>query len=197
MCYYRQNKRNAEAKGAAKMKENKTIKIITLITGILTVLLGFYAVVRPMRTFLAIGWILGMLFLVNGIELVILSLSKEKKDIGACILGVLEGLGGIILLFSGVQRFLTDIMATYLVGTSVLIYGIFQIAAGVKKFKDSKGKGILAIICGVLSIIVGIIAFTHPILTMFSVGYMIAFSVLMQGVNMIVLAVNFGKASEE
>lgn len=32
---------------------------------------------------------------------------------------------------------------------------------------------------------------------MFSVGYMIAFSVLMQGVNMIVLAVNFGKASEE
>ena len=92
------------------MKENKTIKIITLITGILTVLLGFYAVVRPMRTFLAIGWILGMLFLVNGIELVILSLSKEKKDIGACILGVLEGLGGIILLFSGVQRFLQDII---------------------------------------------------------------------------------------
>ena len=57
-------------KGAAKMKENKTIKIITMITGILTVLLGFYAVVRPMRTFLAIGWILGMLLFVNGIELV-------------------------------------------------------------------------------------------------------------------------------
>ena len=177
-------------KGAAKMKENKTIKIITMITGILTVLLGFYAVVRPMRTFLAIGWILGMLLFVNGIELVILSLSK------GCILGVLEGLGGIILLFSGVQRFLTDIMATYLVGASVLIYGIFQIVAGVKKFKDSKGKAILAIVCGVLSIIVSIIAFTHPVLTMFSVGYMIAFAVLMQGINMIVLAVNFGKESE-
>ena len=120
-------------KGAAKMKENKTIKIITMITGILTVLLGFYAVVRPMRTFLAIGWILGMLLFVNGIELVILSLSKEKKDIGGCILGVLEGLGGIILLFSGVQRFLTDIMATYLVGASILVYGIFQIVTGVKK----------------------------------------------------------------
>lgn len=77
MCYHRKNKRNAEMKGAAKMKENKTIKIITMITGILTVLLGFYAVVRPMRTFLAIGWILGMLLFVNGIELVILSLSKE------------------------------------------------------------------------------------------------------------------------
>lgn len=169
-------------KGAAKMKENKTIKIITMITGILTVLLGFYAVVRPMRTFLAIGWILGMLLFVNGIELVILSLSKEKKDIGGCILGVLgRTWADIILLFSGVQRFLTDIMATYLVGASVLIYGIFQIVAGVKKFKDSKGKAILAIVCGVLSIIVSIIAFTHPVLTMFSVGYMIAFAVLIAG----------------
>ena len=87
-------------------------------------------------------------------------------------------------------------MATYLVGASVLIYGIFQIVAGVKKFQDSKGKAILAIVCGVLSIIVSIIAFTHPVLTMFSVGYMIAFAVLMQGINMIVLAVNFGKESE-
>lgn len=73
---------------------------------------------------------------------------------------------------------------------------IFQIVAGVKKFQDSKGKAILAIVCGVLSIIVSIIAFTHPVLTMFSVGYMIAFAVLMQGINMIVLAVNFGKESE-
>ncbi|MFR6242608.1 MAG: DUF308 domain-containing protein [Mediterraneibacter faecis] len=47
-----------------------------------------------------------------------------------------------------------------------------------------------------LSIIVSIIAFTHPVLTMFSVGYMIAFAVLMQGINMIVLAVNFGKEGE-
>ncbi|MDD6572549.1 MAG: DUF308 domain-containing protein [Thermoflexaceae bacterium] len=174
------------------MKEKKTMHMITWITGILTVLLGLYAVVRPMRTFLSIGWILGTLLLVNGIELVILSLSKEKKEIGTCILGVVEGLAGIILLFSGLQRFLTDIMATYLVGVSIFIYGIFQITGGVRSLKVSKGKGILVIICGVLSIIVSMIAVSHPILTMFSVGYIIAFSILMQGINMIVLAINMG-----
>ena len=84
-------------------------------------------------------------------------------------------------------------MAAYLVGASILIYGIFQIAGGVKCLKVSKGKGILAIVCGVLSVIVSIMAFNHPVLTMVSVGYMIAFSVLMQGINMIVLAVNLGK----
>ena len=121
------------------------------------------------------------------------ALSKEKKKIGECILGVLEGLAGIILLFSGIQRFITDVMAAYLVGASILIYGIFQIVSGTKVYKTSKGKGILSIVCGVLSVIVSIISFTHPVLTMISAGYMIAFSVLMQGINMIVLGINFGK----
>lgn len=174
------------------MKDNKALKYLTLITGVLTLLLGVYTLVRPMRTFLAIGWILGILLFVNGIELVILSLSKEKKEIGR-ILGVLEGLAGIVLLFSGIQRFITDVMAAYLVGAIILIYGIFQIAGGAKVYKTSKGKGILSIVCGVLSVIVSIISFTHPVLTMISAGYMIAFSVLMQGINMIVLGINFGK----
>ena len=175
------------------MKDNKALKYLTLITGVLTLLLGVYTLVRPMRTFLAIGWILGILLFVNGIELVVLSLSKEKKEIGACILGVLEGLAGLILLFSGIQRFITDVMAAYMVGAIILIYGIFQIVGGIKTYSTSKGKGILSIICGILSVIVSIISFTHPVLTMISAGYMIAFSVLMQGINMIVLGINFGK----
>ena len=81
-------------------------------------------------------------------------------------------------------------MAAYLVGAIILIYGIFQIAGGAKVYKTSKGKGILSIVCGVLSVIVSIISFTHPVLTMIS---RIAFSVLMQGINMIVLGINFGK----
>ena len=62
------------------MKDNKALKYLTLITGVLTLLLGVYTLVRPMRTFLAIGWILGILLFVNGIELVILSLSKERRN---------------------------------------------------------------------------------------------------------------------
>ena len=37
------------------MKDNKALKYLTLITGVLTLLLGVYTLVRPMRTFLAIG----------------------------------------------------------------------------------------------------------------------------------------------
>lgn len=182
------------------MKEKNTastMKTVAMITGILTVILGIYTLVRPLRTFLSIGWILGILLFVNGIELVIVSLSKKKKEIGACILGVLEGVAGLILLFNGVQRILTDMTAAYLVGVSILVYGIFQIFKGTKVYKESKGKGILGIICGVLSIVVSILSFTHPVLTMISVGYLIAFMILMQGINMIVIAVNFGKITDK
>ena len=189
-----QHKSFVTYKGESSYERQQNVKIIILITGILTVLLGIYTLVRPMRTFLSIGWILGILLFVNGIELVALSLSKEKKEIGACILGVLEGLAGLVLLFSGIQRFITDVMAAYMVGAVILIYGIFQIVGGIKTYSTSKGKGILSIICGILSVIVSIVSFTHPVLTMISAGYMIAFSVLMQGINMIVLGINFGKA---
>ena len=45
-----------------------------------------------------------------------------------------------------------------MVGAIILIYGIFQIAGGTKVYKTSKGKGILSIVCGVLSVIVSIIS---------------------------------------
>lgn len=174
-----------------------TIRIVMIITGILTVLLGIYAVVRPFRTFLSIGWLLGALLLINGIELVILSLSKEKKDMGGCILGILEGIGGAFLLFSGIQRFLTDIAVIYLVAGCILVYGIFQIVGGAKVLKVSKGKGILGIVCGVLSIIITLMVCNHPLLTMISMGYIIAFSILMQGINMIVAAINIGEVDNQ
>ena len=182
------------------MKEKNTtgtMKTITLITGILTALLGVYTIIRPLQTFLSIGWILGTLLFINGIELVIVSVLKEKKDIGACLLGVLEGLAGLILLFSGFQRILTDVTAAYLVGGSILIYGIFQIMSGTKGYQQSKGRGVLGIICGILSVLISVVSFTHPVLTMISVGYIIACSIFMQGINMIVLALNMGKAVDK
>lgn len=181
------------------MEENKKtsgIKMIAMITGIVTLLLGVYTIVRPLRTFLSVGWILGFLLLVNGIELAAIALSKKKKEIGAIVLGVLEAIGGLVLLFSGIQRILTDITAAYLVGFCIMVYGVYQIVNGTKIFKESKGKGVLGIICGIVSVLIGLISFVHPVVTMFSVGYVIAFSILMQGINMIVLAASIGKKKE-
>lgn len=171
------------------------MKVIGIITGILMMILGGYAMTVPFRTFLGIGWFLGILFLVNGIEMVIHALGK-KKNIWQTIMGVLLSIGGVLILFNGVQRFLMDRMLAYLIGFYVIIAGVTQIYDGVKNMKEAKGVNILKIICGVLSIIVGIFSVLHPILTMFSLGYLIAFALIFQGINMILLVIGMGKKKE-
>ena len=166
---------------------SKTMKTVGIIMGVLTGLLGAYAMFTPFRTFLSIGWILGILFTANGIQMVIMSLKDKKKDIWHCILGIVIALAGCILIFGGLQRILTDVMVACLVGICLLIYGVFEVISGCRKYGEKKGSSILLVICGILSVIVGVIAIGHPVMTMISIGYIIAFNILLQGINMVLL----------
>lgn len=173
------------------------MKALGIITGILMIILGGYAIGVPFKTFLGIGWFLGVLFLINGIQMAIYAFSQKKKEILQGIIGILVTIGGVIILFNGVQRFLTDVMIAYLIGFYVIISGVMQICNGAKNVKADKGISILKIICGVFSIVAGIFAVGHPFMTMFSVGYLIAFSVIFQGIDIILLTVGMGKEKAE
>lgn len=169
------------------------MKVLAVVTGVLTGLIGLYAMFVPFQTFLGIGWVLGILLLVNGIETVIEAFKGEKKDIWKCILGILEIVVGIIFAVSGISRFLTDVFVAYMIGAFVVIYGGVAVWTGAKVWKESKGSGILKIVAGILAVVAGIIALAHPALTMISVGYIIAFSLLIQGINMVILALSIKK----
>ena len=171
-------------------------KTFMIITGILTIILGVVATCIPFRTFLSLGWIFGALLLVNGFELVFSGFSG-KKNIFRIILGFLLLLCGGTILFNGAQRFLTDLMMAYFIGGAAIVYGVSIIISGICCMKDSKGLGIISILCGVLAIIAGVAAVMHPIITMISVGYIIAFAIIMQGINMIVLSGREAEPSAE
>lgn len=173
------------------------MKVVGVIAGVLTGILGVYAMCVPFRTFLGIGWMIGILLLVNGAEMVIVALSGKKKNVAQCVLGVIGAVIGLIILFSGVQRVLTDVMAAYLIGFSIIVYGIYQLVSGGKHYKEEKGASIWKIICGVLSVLVGAAAVGHPFLTMVSVGYMIAFSLIIQGIDIIMLSLSIGKMNKD
>lgn len=166
----------------------KNMKIFGIIMGILFVILGICAVSMPFRTFLGIGWVVGALFLINGIEMIITGFAAKKKDIWAIIIGVCVGVLGVVLLFSGIQRFLTDVMFVYLIGISVLVHGIYQLIMGFKTWGVSKGTAVAKIILGIISLIAALVAIAHPIMTMFTLGYIIGFSLIFQGVDMVVFA---------
>lgn len=162
------------------------MKALTIITGIAFIILGCYAFATPFRVFLGMGWLLGILFAINGIQAVFNALKKEKKDWFGIVIGVIETIAGILILSNVASRFLTDIMVAFLVGFILILRGVFQVSAGYKIRKEGeKSPGTWMIVVGVLSAIVGFLAVGHPLLTMISVGYIIAFNIIMQGVGMI------------
>lgn len=167
------------------------LKAAGIFLGVITALLGVYALCVPLSVFLGISWVIAILIIVNGVESIADgAASAPKKDTGKIILGALIVLAGVFLLFSGLLRFFTDMMMVYLIGFALILYGVFQIVSGWKKKAVSAGACAVSIVCGVISVIGGFLAFGHPFLTMVSVGYIIAFNLIMQGVNMIVIAVN-------
>lgn len=169
------------------------MKVLGTITGAIMCVLGIYAFCVPFQVFLGIGWLIGILMAVHGIEMCIAEFSKKKKDALKCVLGILLALFGFILLFSNLQRFFTDLMIAYMAGAAVVVYGVWQIVNGAKNLKEVKGRSILSVVVGVISAICGIVLMLHPIITMISLGYVIAFSILMQGIDMIIIALSIKK----
>ena len=169
------------------------MKVFAIITGILTTILGFFAMTMPLRTFLGIGWILGVLLLVNGISGTIYAFCN-KKDVWQGVLNILISIGGGVILFNTFSRVMTDMFLAYLAGFVIVVYGVNILLTAIKNWKESTSMSIVGIICALFSIVAGGFSIMHPVFTMISLGYIIGFSVIMQGVNMIVLACSVKKA---
>lgn len=165
------------------------MKTVGIISGILMCILGGCAMAMPFRTFLGIGWLVGALFLVYGIQTAINAMQKEKKDGWTCALGVLAAILGVWITFSGIQRALTDMTIAYLVGALLIASGVLRCMEAVKMFKEkAKKQGVILALCGAIALIAGFFAVGHPIMTMISVGYIIAIDLMVQGITMIVAA---------
>lgn len=114
------------------------MKIFGVILGILTAILGIVACAMPVRTFMGIGWLVGVVLMVCGIQMLITALSGKIKSVAKAVLGVLLAFIGLILLCGTVARVMTDVFVVYLVGATIIIYGIYQIVAAIKIILSNK-----------------------------------------------------------
>ena len=168
------------------------MRIITIILGVLTTLLGVFCIFRPGIAALSLAWLLGIMLIISGINIVINYFSKKIGSGWDAFFGILSILSGIVLLSNYYGAFFADTVIVYFIVAFVLLSGILRVM-GAWKMRKSGLPWLWSMIFGIISILIAAAAMFHPLMGIALVGYMIAFNIMTQGINTLCLGLALRK----
>lgn len=167
------------------------MKVITIVLGILTLIGGIVALFTPSANFLAIGWLLGLVLLIVGIEAVIIYFAYRKKRFvssAELILGVVAAVMGVLLLINQNMQFFAEAIFVYVFAVWLLIGGVTRVVLSIERrdgILKKSGFWVWTLIAGVLELGLGIYAFIHPMFSAVAIGWLMALFIIMIGIDMI------------
>ena len=163
-----------------KLKEFSTMSIIT---GILMVLSGFFAIINPVAGSVAFVIFIGALFISSGIIQGYITFKAHQKSLGAWFKVFLLLVTGVLLLIwpaSGIAA-VAILFAAYFFMDAFASFGMAL------DLRPLKGWG-LAALNGMLSFLLGIIMLVNwPFSSALTVGIIVGISFLMDGFVLIYL----------
>ena len=167
----------------------KTVgKVLGVILGLLCFAAGIYCLFTPGLTFLSIGWIVPVALIVAGVGAVAKFIASEKKSLA--VLDIVWGLVaialGVIFLFLPEVRAALDFAMIYIFAGWVLVGGILRILAGIRMASAKVSLWGIPLAVGIIFVLLGGYSFFHPLVSLFAIGYLIAFWLMMGGINIIV-----------
>jgi uncharacterized membrane protein HdeD (DUF308 family) len=158
-----------------------------LIFGVLTLLLGFLAVVWPGRTVVVIAVLLGLELIIVGIFRFVEAFAYDEATGGTRVL----------MALLGILSFIVGIYATRHVGVTVgalaLVLGIYWVVHGfIELFsaisdRDMNGRG-WAMFTGVLSIVAGTVVLIQPHISLAVLAWVLGIWLIVYGAIMIYTA---------
>jgi uncharacterized membrane protein HdeD (DUF308 family) len=167
-----------------------------LVRGILALLLGVVALLRPGATVFAFALIFAAFSFADGITQLIAGIrgARHKEErYGSFIFSGLVGLavGVLFLVWPLVSTVVYAFMLITLIAFWAVVTGVLEIAAAVRLRRAIEGEWLLGL-SGVLSVLLGVallaLAVVEPAVTMLSVSWIIAFYALASGIALVVLA---------
>ena len=153
------------------------------VLGIITIILGIIAIGSPLMTGSVVSAVIGIVLLIAGIFELVIAFSADGWKAGA-----LAFIGGAVTIIVGglliARPVVGSAVLTIILGIYFLINGIAQISL---YFKVRGGSGWM-LFGGVLSLILGILIFTHwPLSGIWAVGVLVGIRILFAGVGMLFL----------
>jgi len=171
------------------MAEAKEFDWITLLVGLVLIIGGIFSLSHPVATFLTLAIMLGIVVLVRGIMLIVAFFKLDDrtgaKVFFALILGVLLVITGVVFLFR--PLFAANVFA-FIIAIWFILDAIYNLINADRLKSAGRGIYFLSIAFNVLVLFGGIMLILHPLIAGLSVAVMIGITLLVFGVNHVVLA---------
>lgn len=164
--------------------------VVTIILGILLMALGASCMFTPFATFLAAGYIIGIMLFVYGIFALVRAI-QTKAGALAYVTSILAVIVGFIAVFRPGGTLIMDYLMLIFIAVWFLIQGITSIYMSIKLRYEKKNWG-LGIVSGIFGIAAGILSFIYPGAEVFAVGILIGIFLLEAGLNLITIGSVFG-----
>jgi uncharacterized membrane protein HdeD (DUF308 family) len=162
---------------------------LLILRAVVAILFGILAIISPAFALLFLVYLFAAYVLIDGIFSVIVAL-QERTAYSRWWILLLGGIAGIIL---GVVTFIwpgvTSLVLFYLVAAWAVVTGIFEVIAAFSV--RAAGVEWLLVLGGVLSIIIGIIFFLHPVASILTIVWLLGVFALVYGLILIVRAIQF------
>lgn len=176
------------------------MKIITIVLGFVLIAGGVFCMLYPAATFATLGWLVGILLLLSGVNAIagyIKNRKSKANSIWDFLFGLLTTAFGIFVLFSPLMRAITDITLVYMFAVWMLIGGVVRIVDAMRLMRLKNTAWIWMVLLGILMLVLGVYGFIHPMVNAVAIGWIMGIFVIFQGFNLVGIGLASDKKAAE
>ncbi|HSX57992.1 MAG TPA: DUF308 domain-containing protein [Candidatus Saccharimonadales bacterium] len=134
---------------------------LILLQGLVAIAFGLAILVWPIKSLVAITWLVGVFLILESIILILGSFFNRENFAGLFILGIVFGAFGL-LIRGNPEETLRVLVVLFAIWS--IVSGIIQMIVAVTD-KEASEAGQVSLLGGIFSLIVGIFLFAYPVAT--------------------------------
>ena len=144
----------------------------------------------PFATFMAAGYIIGIMLFIYGIIALIRSIQK-RAGVPAYVTSALAIFVGFLAVFRPGGTLVIDILILVFIAIWFIVQGATSIYISIKRRKELPGWG-FGLASGIFGLAAGVLSFIFPQVEMFAVGILMAIFLIEAGISLITVGSIYG-----
>ncbi|MBR2286870.1 MAG: DUF308 domain-containing protein [Clostridia bacterium] len=177
----------------------KLVKVLSVILGILMIIGGLYCVFNPALTYLGIGYVIGIVMLLDAVNRLHAWWQYRKTgDADGWMLasGIISCVFALTLIVDAAAQLSVDVFIAYMVGIWILVRALITIirAFRARKFHKAFDTNFIGknwwvrLIIGLLMCLFAVLSLMNPTVIMAAIGTFIGIGIILAGCETVTIA---------